>query len=86
MEEMRLRICHLCDEKITIDLIQHIIQSHDNVIDSYNPSYRHRSLLKRNKKSIRNPEIIGWEPYNNIDAIFTGDNKRMMYWELKEFR
>lgn len=86
MEEMRLRICHLCDEKITIDLIHHIIQSHDGIIDGFNPSYRHRSLLKRNKKSMRNPEIIGWEPYNNIDAILTGDNKRMMYWELKEFR
>ena len=51
----------------------------------YMASERYRGYRLRNRlKGDYAIEIWGYEPYNNVDAILTGDNKRMMYWSLRE--
>ena len=53
------------------------------LLDAYTPSSRYKSFRARNRlPSSLDEEILGWEPYNNIDAFFNGDNAKMLYWNM----
>lgn len=80
---MRMNICPVCNNVYDVPLVTHIRNEHNLLLDAYAPSNRYKSFRARNRLPHNlDEEILGWEPYNNVDAFLNGDNSKMLYWNM----